>query len=368
MRILRGVCLFLLFMFLFAHPVHGEETERALYEQSGADRLLEALPEEARFLLTDSGIAPDSTEADSVQRFFSALAEPLREGWVKPIRALLLLIVVIMLCRLVQALASDTLGYTVNLCAALGAATVLLPPIASLIGQTAAVVQAVGVFLLAAVPVYVGLLISAGGAVTGATYGALTLAAANGISALAGNVFVPLVRVFVALSAVSAVTTFDLKKLADALYKTLKWVLILAVTIYTGVLSMQTLVSARSDAVAGKAVKMIASSAIPIVGGAFGDALAAISSSVSLVKSGVGAFGLLASLAIFLPLCLQSAVWLLVCRLASLAAELFGLSKLASFLEGCLTALKLLVAVVFSVGAVSVVSAAVVLCVRGAYA
>ena len=87
-----------------------------------------------------------------------------------------------------------------------------------------------------------------------------------------------------------------------------------------------------------------------------------------MIKSGVGAFGILASLAIFLPLCLQAAVWLGVCFLSSLAAELFSLSKLAAFLDGCATALKLLLAVVFSIGAVSVVSAAVVLCVRGAYA
>ena len=142
----------------------------------------------------------------------------------------------------------------------------------------------------------------------------------------------------------------------------------LAVTVFTGVLSMQTLVSAQSDAVTGKAAKMIASSAIPIVGGAFGDAFSVLGASIGMVKSVVGAFGILGCLAIFLPLCLEAAVWLGVCFLSSLAAELFGLSKLASFLDGCATALRLLLAVVFSIGAVSVVSAAVVLCVRGAYA
>ena len=106
----------------------------------------------------------------------------------------------------------------------------------------------------------------------------------------------------------------------------------------------------------------------PIVGGAFGDAFSVLGASIGMIKSGVGAFGILASLAIFLPLCLQAAVWLGVCFLSSLAAELFSLSKLAAFLDGCATALKLLLAVIFSIGAVSVVSAAVVLCVRGAYA
>jgi len=45
-----------------------------------------------------------------------------------------------------------------------------------------------------------------------------------------------------------------------------------------------------------------------------------------------------------------------------------GLKPLASFLNGCAAALRLLIAAVCSVGAVAVVSAAVVLCVRGAYA
>lgn len=82
----------------------------------------------------------------------------------------------------------------------------------------------------------------------------------------------------------------------------------------------------------------------------------------------MGAFGLLASLAIFLPLCIKAAAWLLICFCVGLAAEVLGLKPLASFLNGCAAALRLLIAAVCSVGAVAVVSAAVVLCVRGAYA
>ena len=78
--------------------------------------------------------------------------------------------------------------------------------------------------------------------------------------------------------------------------------------------------------------------------------------------------GLLASLAIFLPLCIKAAAWLLICFCAGLTAEVLGLKPLASFLNGCAAALRLLIAAVCSVGAVAVVSAAVVLCVRGAYA
>ena len=327
--------------------------------------LFKVLPD--GFCLTDLPGYGYARRGHEERRNWAALIQTYLEK-TRSLRALVLLLAVVVLCRIVAELASDELTHTVGLCAALGAAGVLLPPLAGLIGKASAVTEAIGVFLLAAVPVYAGLLVTAGNAVTGATYGALTLAAANGVSALTVNLFVPLLRVFLALSAVSSVTSFDLKKLTDALYKLLKWALVLAVTVFTGILSVQTLVSAQSDAVTGKAARMIASCAIPIVGGAFGDAFSVLGASIGMIKSGVGAFGILASLAIFLPLCLQAAVWLGVCFLSSLAAALFSLSKLAAFLDGCATALKLLLAVVFSIGAVSVVSAAVVLCVRGAYA
>lgn len=369
MKRILTICFFLLAaVWLCAAPVCAEAVQEDIYADSGADRLEEALPEEARFLLRESGFSPQADGQGDAGDFLAALAAGVRESLTEPLRALVLLLAAVVLCRIVSDLASGALNETVGLCAALGAAGVLLPPIAGLIGKTASVTEAIGAFLLAAVPVYAGLLITAGNAVTGSTYGALTLTAANGVSALTVHLFVPLLRVFLALSAVSSATSFDLKKLTDALYKLLKWALVLAVTVFTGVLSMQTLVSAQSDAVTGKAAKMIASSAIPIVGGAFGDAFSVLGASIGMVKSGVGAFGILASLAIFLPLCLEAAVWLGVCFLSSLAADLFGLSKLASFLDGCATALRLLLAVVFSIGAVSVVSAAVVLCVRGAYA
>ena len=256
----------------------------------------------------------------------------------------------------------------VTLAEALCAAVTLLSPMASLLEQAARVTDAAAVFLLAAVPVYAGLLFTAGNTVTAPTYGALSLAAANAVSVLSSAVLIPVLRVFLAFSVASAVTSFDLKRLTDALYKVIKWALVLAVTVYTGVLSVQTIVANSAEMAGGKAAKMLVSGAIPIVGSAFSDAFSVIVSGAALVKNGVGAFGLLASLAIFLPLCIKAAAWLLICFCAGLAAEVLGLKPLASFLNGCAAALRLLIAAVCSVGAVAVVSAAVVLCVRGAYA
>ena len=89
--------------------------------------------------------------------------------------------------------------------------------------------------------------------------------------------------------------------LISSLYGFAKWLLVLSVTLFSGLLSVQTMLGAQVDAASSKAVKLLASSAIPIVGGAFGDAVAAIQNSVQIVKSGAGAFGILAALCIFAP-------------------------------------------------------------------
>ena len=362
-RILRVFLALTVFILLLSLPVRADEAE--LYQNSGADTLMEALPEEAQSLLQNVGADPMETPAPgAATKLFSALSEGFRAEWTAPARALLTLLASCVLCRLVQEFAAKELSYAVSVCGALCAAVTLLSPMASLLEQAARVTDAAAVFLLAAVPVYAGLLFTAGNTVTAPTYGALSLAAANAVSVLSSAVLIPVLRMFLA----SAVTSFDLKRLTDALYKVIKWVLVLAVTVYTGVLSVQTIVANSAEMAGGKAAKMLVSGAIPIVGSAFSDAFSVIVSGAALVKNGVGAFGLLASLAIFLPLCIKAAAWLLICFCAGLAAEVLGLKPLASFLNGCAAALRLLIAAVCSVGAVAVVSAAVVLCVRGAYA
>ena len=371
MRFLRVFLLLAPLLIVFAPQVYAADMDAVredMFRESGANSLLRALPEETQELLRGADISPDrmgETDGETVLSFISAA---LQTEFRAPLQTLLLLVAVVVLCSVVLEYAPDAVRPTVNLCGAVMAAVLLLPRITDLIGNAGVIVNTAGAFLAAAVPVYAGLMISSGNVAAGSSYGALTLTAANSVSVLSAAFLMPLLRVFLAVSAVSAVTTFDLKKLTDGFYRAIKWLLILAVTVFSGVLTIQTVITAQTDVVANRTAKLIASSAVPIVGSAFGDAIAAIAGSLSLVKSSAGAFGLLASLAVFLPTCAKAALWLAVCLIAAFSSELFDLKKLSSFFEGCATAMKLLLAVLISVGMVSVVSAAVVLCVRGAYA
>ena len=171
-------------------------------------------------------------------------------------------------------------------------AGVLTAPLLELIRAADQVVQSTCVFLGASVPVYSALLVASGNQAVGGGYSFFNI----------GLLAVPS-RCSLRLFLCRCCTVFSCwhwphpsvgensTPCFSSLYSFGKWALVLAVTLFSGILSVQTVLNAQVDAATGKTVKLLASSAIPIVGGAFGDAVTAIQNSVRIVKSGVGAFG-----------------------------------------------------------------------------
>lgn len=344
----------------------GEDQEEALYEKSGAGEMYDSLDGDARELLSRAGVEGARVEGElELEGLFQGLSQLLREELAGPLKAAASLLAVILLCRLASCLEAGGLGRTAALAGTVACAGIVAAPLAELIHQVRTVSEAASAFLLASVPVYAGLMVASGSAVTGGSYSFLTLAAGNAIPLLVTGLILPLLTLFLALALVSAVSAARLGRLASSLYGFAKWALLLAVTLFSGFLSVQTALNAQVDAAANKAAKLLASSAIPIVGGAFGDAVAAIQNSVHLVKSGVGAFGILASLCIFAPAVIQAALWVAVCTLGEIAGDVFETPKLGAFLGSCAGVARMLLAVLASICAVSVVSAAVVLFVKG---
>ncbi len=112
-RILRVFLALTVFILLLSRPVRADEAE--LYQNSGADTLMEALPEEAQSLLQNVGADPMETPApDAATKLFSALSEGFRAEWTAPARALLTLLASCVLCRLVQEFAAKELSYAVS--------------------------------------------------------------------------------------------------------------------------------------------------------------------------------------------------------------------------------------------------------------
>ena len=335
--------------------------EDALYEKSGAQSLYDSLDGDTKEMLSWAGVEGAMVGEDlELTGLWQGLSQWTREQLGEPFRALAGVVAVAVLCRLAGCFEGKHLGETAPLVGSLACAVLLLEPLLGLLRQVETLAQSASAFLAASVPVYAGLLLAGGASVTGASYSFLPLAAGNGIPLLVNGFVLPLLRVFLALSLACSVSSAKLGK-----YGAAKWTLAASVTLYSGLLSIQTALNAQVDAASGKTVKLLASSAIPIVGGALGDAVGAIQSSLLLVKSGVGAFGILAALCLFAPAMIQAGMWIAVCTLGQIAGDLLEVPKLSGLLGALGSAAKMALAVLCSIFCVTVVTAAVVLFVKG---
>ncbi len=358
-------CVFAFLFLCFPPAVKAEEAdfEKELLEKSGADELYENLDGEAKELLDQAGIH-GVMGSDGAGDLFSVLSGLLREKLFAPLKAVAALSAVILLCRLASCFGSGEISDTVSFAGALACAMIVVTPLLTVIRATQRAVESASAFLLASVPVYGALMVASGSPTAGTSYSFLTLSVGNAIPILSSAVVFPVLHLFLALTLASSVSRIKFGGLAESLYSFAKWLLVLAVTVFSAVLSVQTVLNAQVDAASNKAAKLLASSAIPIVGGAFGDAVAAIQNSVRIVKSGAGAFGILAAVCIFAPPAIEAALWVAVCFAGRLTGDLFETPGISAFLGRCASAAKMILAVIAATCAVSVVSAAIILFVR----
>ena len=240
------LCLVLATLLWWA-PCRAQASEvEGIYEKSGAGELYSALDQDTQDLLSQAGIGEGSWASGDGGQLFQALSQLLREKLAAPLKGLAALLGVVVLCRLGGIFEEG--GSASLLAATLACAGVLTVPLLELIQAAQRVIESACVFLGASVPVYSALLLASGNTAAGGSYSFWTLAAGNLIPALSSALLMPLLHMFLLLALASSLCGGAFDKLLQSLYIFAKWALVLAVTLFSGVLSVQTVLNAQVDA------------------------------------------------------------------------------------------------------------------------
>lgn len=366
-----------LLAFWFAPSASASTAQEDLYreqaEESGAGELAGELPPETQALLEELGISPldwESIQNVSAQRVWEALASAAGDQADGPLKAAAAVISALLLCALLGGLrlsfGERPLGRMAGLAGTLAVCGSVVPPVLSCIDFAASVIQAASRFLLACTPVLAGILAAGGQIASAGAYNLWMVAAGNAVSVLASGALIPLLRIFLAFSLVSAVSPgLELTGLCDWMAKAAKWLLSLGMTVFTGVLAMQTALSSAADGAGAKTVKFVVGSVVPVVGSALGDAVGAVQSSVKLLRSGVGAFGLLAGLLVFLPAVAGCLLWMLSLSFCAAVGDVLGVPAVSGLLRAVGKAAGLTLAVLLSSMAALLISLVMLLALGG---
>lgn len=343
-------------------------------EASGAGDLPDNLPEETRQLLDQLGITSIDAEGFSSlepQGVWKALAELTGQEASGPLRSVGVVLGVVLLCALMegmkQTLRDPSASPVFQVVCVLAACAALLVPLSSCVQAVCRAAESTSVFMGSFVPVYAGILVTAGHAVTAASYQTVVLFAAELITLLATHLLVPLLTVSLALGMAGSLDTgLRLDSLGSAINKGAAWLLGITTTLFVGLLTLQGIVGGAADTLSSRALRFSLSSMVPVVGGSLSEAFSAVKGCLGLLKSTVGGFGMLATALIVLPPLLQCAVWSLGLALCTAAAELFGLGQISALLRSAQAVVKTLIAVLAACSLFMIVATAVVTAAGGA--
>lgn len=165
------------------------------------------------------------------------------------------------------------------------------------------------------------------------------------LSSLVSNALVPMIYLYLAVSAANSAIGDDmLKKIRDAVKWFMTWSLKTLLYIFTGYISITGVVSGPTDAAALKAAKLTISGVVPVVGGILSDASEAVLVGAGAVKNSIGLYGLFAVIAIWMEPFLKIGAHYLLLRFTGSICSIFASKRISDLIQDFATAMGYLLA------------------------
>lgn len=358
---MKKIIITAILLLLFALPVSAQDDlYRDQLENSGAKELEELLPQGAGDILDELEI--DMTDRDmadkiTVQSIFSLLADFIKSGGKVPARTGLAVLALIIITAALSSLeAGGDISDTAELVCTAAVAVSLLIPAYNLIGSTASAMKGASVFMTGFVPVFAGIVTMSGSVGTSAASSATLLAAAQGISWFSAFGVVPVMCAYLAVSSCCAVSPLMGRTgIGESVKRLAMWVLSLILTVFSGVMSLQTMLSGAADGMALRTGKFLIGSIIPVGGSAIGEAASTLVGSMGVLKNTVGIYAAIAVGACVIPLCVELLLYRFWLFVAGTAAQLFGQARITSVIKAADSVLSVMVSLILFTAALFII-------------
>lgn len=351
---------------LLVIPCSAQSDMQELYDQqwesSGAQTLTESLPEQTREWLNEFG--GEGGQLPNAETVASGIWSLFVDTSKTPLATGVVLVGSVLLCALVNGM-GDTVGASSPLFGTVGvlvSCTTVVTPLVACVGRVLSAIESADVFTASFVPVYAGVLATSGNVASAATFQSAVLLASNGMATALTVWIVPLSIAVFALGLIGAVTDgqLQLHRIGSFWQKSVVWILGVLMTLFVGLLSMQQLTSVATDTLGDRMLKFSIAGFIPMVGGSLSETVGTVKGCLGVLKGTVGAFGVLADVAIVLPPLLECVWWQIWLGCARAVADLFGVTSVSAVLKACGDLLKTLIAVLACLALLIVLSVTVV--------
>ena len=271
-------------------------------EAFGTGQLEDAMPEDAQDILGDMEITSADFD-DGLQSILSSTADEFSGILGQALKKTGVILAIVMLGGLVGTIRETELGsfppIYMTLASTLAITAVSAGSINSFVGLGTETIEKMMVFSKSLLPAMAAAVTASGrGFGASSMYVAATLFCDFFIT-ITDRVITPLVYMFIAAAAAESAVGGGMAGRIAALFKWAAVTLLKTVLLcFTAYLSISGIVSGSADAVAIKAAKVTLSGVVPVVGSIISDASETVLLSASVLKNGIGIFGMLCILAV----------------------------------------------------------------------
>lgn len=327
---------------------------------SGAGDEVNSILEEENISVENSESISDISIWSIIEKITGLFTESLKQ----PLSMLGKIIAICVLCSLAQSMMPVNVGMlkVFRTISVLSSVTVIYDSIYSGFQMITDSLDRMSEFMLAYIPVFSSVSAAGGSVTSGGSYYALTLVLCEIIAAVSNKILMPFLSIVLAVSLVAAINPeLSFCGAASSIKKCVQWILGGLMTIFTGLLTIQSITGSAADSLAARTVKFTASSFIPIIGGAVSEAYSTVYGSLGVIRSGTGTIGIIIICIIVLKPILIILSVKFVITLGKIINEMFGQREIAEFLNSTNAVLSMGLSVLIAFSVIFIISTAVLM-------
>lgn len=346
------------------------QTDSGSFEQGLNDvveqDLNDAIDDETREDMAQSGIDGSDISGLTLFDIIKSIKNIFVDVIYTPIKVLARLCAVLILTALAKSMSSSgAVTGAFSTVSVLGCITIIYSNVYAAFDSVCGFLDRLSEFMLSYIPIYAALTAASGHYTVGGSYYASTLCVCEIIAFCAKCVIMPFLSVFMALSFTAAANPeMRFSSAAESVKNAVRFILTALMTIFTGLISVQSFSGAAADNAAARAVKFGASNFIPIIGGSVSEAYSTVYASIGVIRSGVGTIGTAAVTVMLLRPLVSILCVKLTLIISRIISDLLGLSETSELLRSTDSAMSAAVSTLLTFALMFIVATAVIMLIR----
>lgn len=359
----------IIYVFLFLVLIINALSIKAYAAETdyGISELYDSVPEEAAEYIKENNIGADGSGIAEItlNDIFEKILDEISASLKRPVTMFSSLLAVIILGSVLKNLVSGnsaSINQTFTLVCSLTSTVIISTYLSGILADINNAISSASDFSLTYIPVIAGIIAVGGHASTAAVYTSVMMIGIQVLTQITVNVLFPVTSCLIGISAAGGLNR-DLKidKLGDGLRKAIIWALGLIMTIFIGFLTLQSGISASADSISLRAARFAVSTGVPFVGGAVSDALSTVKTSIELLKSGVGSFGIIIGCCVLFPVLIDVLCYRFLLFVTGVISDIFDIDDIGRMVRCGENVLSIVISIIVCFFVFLIVSTALML-------